>query len=103
MPTPSLRRATVVLLLAGLLAASGAFAAARPGPANPCPAQLSWPLSLDLFSRAWNFLTNAWTKEGCRIDPSGHCISSPTPQPPSTNQAKEGCQIDPSGRPHCGS
>lgn len=52
----------------------------------------------------WDWLTNLWVKNGCSIDPSGHCVNSPTPtsQPlppvPSLSKTDEGCAIDPGGR-----
>lgn len=52
----------------------------------------------------WDWLTSFWAKNGCSIDPSGHCVNSPTPtgQPippvPSLSNTDEGCAIDPGGR-----
>jgi hypothetical protein len=87
----SRRRATVLLLLAGLLAASASFAAA-PGIARPTA--ISETAAGDLLHRAWSLFTRFWSKAGCNIDPNGSlCAASPAP--------KEGCHIDPSGR--CGS
>jgi hypothetical protein len=97
MPSKSIRRKTVVLLLlASLLAASGAFAAARPRAESAQPAQATE----GLFSHVWSLLTGLWTKEGCHIDPSGgHC--NPTPSPSPSGPLKAGCHIDPSGVPRC--
>jgi hypothetical protein len=30
------------------------------------------------FSQIWVFLSGLWTKNGCRIDPSGNCIPGTT-------------------------
>lgn len=42
-------------------------------------------VSSGLLTWLWGFLGGSWSKNGCRIDPSG-CA------------AKEGCRIDPNGR-----
>lgn len=52
-------------------------------------ARLAGPAPLAWF---WSFLARAWTKEGCRIDPDGRCLSETVIAP------KEGCRIDPFGR-----
>ena len=56
------------------------------------------------LSGLWDWLTSWWTKNGCSIDPSGHCVNSPTPtgQPippvPSLSDTDERCAIGPGGR-----
>jgi hypothetical protein len=91
MRTPSFRRTTAVLLLllAAVLAAPPAFAAGRPNDA----ASLS---PLEALDRLWSFLRAAWSKDGCNIDPSGHCKPG-TSQP--SAQTKDSCGLDPNG--HC--
>jgi hypothetical protein len=90
MLTASLRRKTLLLLLAAVLAAPWA-SAAGPRTETAQPAQAAEFAPLDVLERLWGLLRNAWTKEGCEINPNGHC----TAQPPV--QTKEGCHIDPSG------
>jgi hypothetical protein len=61
----------------------------------------------------WSFLTGAWRKAGCMIDPDGHCVTGSTPAGPDAGcridpdglcvnkrrvTLKEGCRIDPDGR-----
>ncbi len=92
MRTPSFRRTTAVLLLAlaAVLAAPPAFAAGRPAEAI----SLS---PLETLDRLWSFLRAVWSKEGCSINPNGHCKPGTTGPPPA--QTKDSCGIDPSG--HC--
>ena len=94
MLTPSFRRTILLLLLAAVLATPWA-SAAGPRAAESPSAQAVESAPLDLLGRVWSFLRNAWSKEGCHIDPSGLC-STGTSQPPP--QTKEGCNIDPSGQ-----
>ena len=87
----SLRR-NVLLLLLGV-------AVAVPWPASAQPAQALKPAArLSFFDQVWSIFRSLWSEEGCGIDPSGLCVSSPAPQPPFSIQAGEGCNIDPSGR-----
>jgi hypothetical protein len=95
MLTASFRRKTVLAFVFLVLGAPWALAA---GPRNsvPPPEAAAFALSPpELLDRVWSLLRAAWTKEGCHIDPSGHC-SSATAEP--SGQTKEGCNIDPSGR-----
>ena len=41
----------------------------------------------------WSWLIHLWEKNGCAIDPWGHCQSGATPVQP-----KNGCGIDPHGQ-----
>ena len=94
MRTASLRRKTVVLLLIAVFAVPLASAAGpRPESSGPATAVALSPL--ELLDHLWSFLRSAWSKEGCEIDPSGHC-STGTSQPP--GQSKTGCHLDPDGR-----
>jgi len=43
------------------------------------------------FSQLWGFLSGLWAKNGCRIDPSGHCI------PETSASGDNGCRLDPNG------
>lgn len=92
MLTASFRRKTLLLLLAAILATPFSLAA------EPRPAKAAEPARFELWSRAWSFLWSFWNKEGCRIDPSGLCVSEPAQQP--TSETDIGCQIDPSGLCH---
>jgi hypothetical protein len=91
MRTPPFRRtaAVLLLLLTAALAAPPASAAGRPAEAI----SLS---PLEALDRLWSFLRAAWSKEGCKIDPSGHCKPGTTSPPPA--QTKTSCGIDPSGQ-----
>lgn len=97
MPISSLRRKTVLLLLAALLAFPWA-STASPRFESPRRAEAVASELLDLLARGWGFLTGVWDKAGCNIDPFGRCIPA---APPSTTQTDTGCNIDPNGR--CGS
>jgi len=44
-----------------------------------------------VFSQVWGFLSGLWSKNGCWIDPSGHCI------PETTAPGDNGCILDPNG------
>jgi len=91
MLTASLRRKTLLLLLAAVLAAPWA-SAAGPRTETAQPAQAAESAPLDALERLWGLLRNAWIKDGCHLDPFGRC----TAQPPV--QTKEGCRLDPDGR-----
>ncbi|HEV7507221.1 MAG TPA: hypothetical protein VGS07_20190 [Thermoanaerobaculia bacterium] len=90
MASASFRRKTVLLLLLAVLVAPWASAAGRPA-GLPGPGAVSAPAPLDLFGSALRLLTRLWSKEGCRIDPSGRCA------PLSTPTSDTGCRIDPDG------
>jgi len=90
MLTASFRRKTVLLALVGILALPW-MSAAKLGPEGTQPQALEIG-PLDLLERAWSFLRSTWNKEGCDVNPNGHCTTQPPAQP------KEGCQIDPFGR-----
>ena len=93
MPTRSLRRKALPLLLCASLFASWASAAAPRKPAAARPA----PVSSGLLDRAWSFLQSLWGEEGCRLDPDGRCATRATEVQPTTDT---GCMLDPSGRCH---
>ena len=44
----------------------------------------------------WSFLTNVWSETGCRMDPSGRCVTQGDTAPTVT-KLDEGCMMDPSG------
>lgn len=80
-----------VVLFAALLLLSASMASAAPRPGSHQPAGISVGIGIpDVLSAVWGFVTGGWMKEGCRIDPSGRCVT--------TLPTKEGCNIDPSGR-----
>jgi len=95
MLTASFRRKTILLLLAAILAVPTASAAA-PRIEVPTPDRSTHSAPLELLGRALSFLRSAWSKEGCDINPNGHCTKG-TPQPPPT---KTGCDINPFGQCH---
>jgi hypothetical protein len=95
MRTPSFRRNATALLLISILAAPLASAAAlRNEIAGPARAVSLSPM--ELLDHLWIFLRAVWSKEGCNIDPDGHCKPGTTSQP--TARTKDGCNIDPDGR-----
>jgi hypothetical protein len=55
---------------------------------------LSQPVGV--LGSMWELLAQAWSENGCLIDPSGRCGAGPDTVVTSDN----GCWIDPSGR--CG-
>jgi hypothetical protein len=91
MLTASARRKILLFLLAAVLAAP--WVSAAPRTEGPVPAVE--PSLLERLDRFWSFLWNAWSKEGCRIDPDGRC-STGTAEP--ATQTETGCRIDPDGR-----
>src|SRR6185295_325652 len=72
MLTASFRRKTILLLLAAILAVPTASAAA-PRIEVPTPDRSTHSAPLELLGRALSFLRSAWSKEGCDINPNGHC------------------------------
>jgi len=93
MSSSTFRRTTLVLLFFALLTASWASAAglkAQAKSAAPAPG--------DLLSRAWSLLVSLWGEEGCHLDPSGRCVTSPVQVAPPKVDTDTGCNIDPSGR-----
>ena len=85
MKTVSICRKILFLLLVMVLATPWASVAGseRESPRTIQGIKLGAP---EIFSRIWSFLERAGSKEGCHIDPDGHCL------------LKEGCSIDPFGR-----
>ncbi len=96
MLSPPRRRQAVLLLIATLLTSSAAWAARGPGGRSEQPANVARPSLETILGRAWNLLVALWDREGCNIDPSGHCVNGPAQNPPP--QPKAGCEIDPNGR-----
>ena len=98
MTSSSFRHKVLVLLLAGGLAAPWALAAeprALPGP-NRAQA-FDWA-PLDLLAGFWRAFTTLWGEEGCTLDPSGRCITSPGSDATPGTTSDNGCTLDPSGR-----
>jgi len=50
----------------------------------------------DVVARLWTLLSSFWSKNGCEVDPNGHCKSAAGS---ATAIGDNGCGIDPSG--HC--
>lgn len=50
------------------------------------------------FVSFWAWLSHAWAKNGCAIDPNGRCL--PGTAPASPDGADNGCAIDPHGGCH---
>jgi len=94
MPSRSLRRRTLVLLLTATLAASWTAAAGLG--ARPVP-KAAAPVHQNLLSRARSFLLSLWGEEGCHIDPNGLCITGAVQPTPLRIDTDSGCHIDPDG------
>lgn len=89
MPTSNFRRSVFPLVLVALLGApltSAAAAQERVGVSSL--RQISWESATTWL---WRLLGRV-TKEGCRIAPSGRCVTD------SLESTDNGCLIDPSGR-----
>ena len=57
----------------------------------PTPSRVLAPLS-----SLWSWLSgDSALKEGCGMDPDGHCAAQPVPE------ADAGCGMDPNGSPKC--
>lgn len=81
-----------VVLLAALLLLIASMASAAPRYGSSQPRGISAGIGIpDVLNVAWRLITGGWVKEGCRIDPSGRCVT--------TLPTKTGCTIDPAG--HC--
>jgi len=83
---------TVLLILILLMAVPSIQAAepreeVNPGRSSPT-AQASWGFLVEL----WGVFTNAWSENGCILDPNGGC--SPRQ---ATTDSDNGCGLDPSG------
>jgi len=92
MRTASLRRKTLLLLLAACLALPWP-AAAAPRRGTKTVASATSPLWNGAWSALQGFLQSLWGEEGCDIDPDGRC--APRAGRPT---AHTGCDIDPDGR-----
>ncbi len=67
----NLRRKIAALAVLALLAVSWAEAGVRGGsPSHAAGPAVTWSFLLERF---WTWLTEDLTKEGCTVDPSGHC------------------------------
>lgn len=87
-----LRTAAVLILLALSLGTSAFAAKARPAaPARPSRAAAR--SAAGVFAPLWRLAVEAWTKEGCTIEPWGRCGASAQTPP-----TKAGCTIDPWGQ-----
>jgi hypothetical protein len=96
----SFRRTPILLLLIAVFATPW-VRAAGPRPAKSArPVQALEPAPFDLLHQLWNTLWSFRSETGCNIDPSGRCLTNPSPQPLPTLQNDSGCNIDPNGRCH---
>jgi hypothetical protein len=95
MPSPSLRRRTLVLLLAAALATPWASAAGAKAPAAP---RATATAHQDFLSRAWSLLASLWGEEGCHLDPNGRCRAAAAQPVPPRVHTDTGCNLDPNGR-----
>src|SRR5436853_5072786 len=76
-PSRRLRILLVLLLTLTVLVSPGAWARGGPASRNEQPAKVSQLFSPSLLGRAWTLLSGLWAKEGCGIDPDGHCVTAP--------------------------
>ena len=88
MQRTSLRRQTVLLLLAAMLAFPW-VAMAGPSTQSAPPDQTALAAPMGFLGRLWGFLEHLWNATGCHIDPNGLCRTG--------LQGDEGCHIDPDG------
>lgn len=79
-----LRQFAVLVVVLGL----GISQASASQPVRETAGRDSKP-ALSFFAGLETLWANLWTKEGCRIDPWGRCV---------TSTADAGCRIDPWGR-----
>jgi len=74
-----------------ILAVAGPLSAAPAHRSDPVRSEAGAPLAI-----LWSWVTNIWAKNGCMIDPGGHCLpGTASTQPAATDN---GCAIDPWGR-----
>jgi hypothetical protein len=85
---PLARRAVILLLI---LAVAAPLVAAPVHRSDQVRFDAAAPLA-----SLWSWLTHAWTKNGCLIDPSGRCLPGTGSAPPAGTD--NGCGLDPSGR-----
>jgi hypothetical protein len=83
----SRHRTVAALVLAVVLAASSSPALAAP--ARPVP-----PVAAGLLEQLWSLWAGLWSPaafmdNGCHLDPSGSCVTAPSPD--------AGCHADPNG------
>lgn len=90
----SIRRKTLLVLLAAVLVTSWPAAA---GPIFESPRSGRVMADLHLLDRFWSLFRGAWTKAGCNIDPFGRLCPVQSPPP----ESEIGCGIDPDGHLRC--
>lgn len=84
------RRFVIVVALSAFL---GTPLASLAAPHRAVPGRAETRLNeLSPLTWLWSLLERAWEKEGCRIDPDGHCVKESVMNP------KIGCSIDPFGQ-----
>jgi hypothetical protein len=77
-------RTLLAFALAAVLLVPGASAAGHRTP------RIAVRASQNVLMPLWSFLSRLWTKEGCGLDPSGRCATTPV-------TTDEGCGLDPHG------
>lgn len=85
---PLARRVVVLLLIVAVAA-----------PLVAAPIHRSEPVRFEAAAPLvglWTWLSHAWAKNGCAIDPHGICLLSTVPAPPAG--VDNGCGLDPWGR-----
>ena len=87
---PLARRAVILLLI---LAVATPLAAAPVQRSDQVRFEAAAPLA-----SLWSWLANAWTKNGCLIDPNGRCLPGTGTAPAPPAGADNGCGLDPNGR-----
>lgn len=80
-------RSILILVFAAFLAASPA-AQARPLHHNDAPAS-------SMLQRIWSLVSGLWSKNGCRLDPNGYCV---TGLGEGGSTTENGCVIEPNGQ-----
>jgi hypothetical protein len=88
---PRLSRLALAFLLTAVLASMPALAASPlPGPVPGLRAAEA-SAATHAVARLWSFLASLWSKNGCHVDPDGHCLPSTGPT------GENGCEVDPNG------
>ena len=80
--------------LVALALATSAVLADPVSAARPRRSEIAALAPTDILARLWNLLSNLWSKNGCWIDPNGHCLPGTGLV---TTTGDNGCGADPSG------
>lgn len=93
MPRTTLFKAVLLLVLVLFLAAPSLQAAEPRRDAEPVRSVSSGLAAWEMLAQLWEFLTSAWDKNGCLIEPDGRCLPRQNP----TAESENGCEVDPNG------